>query len=264
MTQKDNILQELNELQSSLVNIDVQNVYMVPAGYFDNLVMQVLNRIKALDTENAAEELSYLSPLLNSISKKMPYAVPADFFNKREEKIMQIMQKDNEEQTAAEELETLSPLLKSLKKEMPYSVPQGYFEGLNSPVNIEEARPAAKVISITKQKWFRYAAAAMIIGFIAIGGFVFLNKKENIDPKTQSSEWVKINTTKISIDDINNFVQLADEGVSQDVAIVDTKNELKDRNDIEELTKNISDKEIEDFLVDAQVSEPDNTSELTN
>jgi len=55
MTQRDNILQELSELQSSLLNAGTQNVYRVPGGYFDNLAEQVLNRIRALDTENAAE-----------------------------------------------------------------------------------------------------------------------------------------------------------------------------------------------------------------
>src|SRR6476646_1125218 len=109
MTQRDNILQELNQLQSSLVNAGTQNVYRVPGGYFDSLAEQVLNRINALDTENANEELHYLSPLLNSISKKMPYAVPANFFDGLAASL--IASANNEHQTPAEELEELSPLL---------------------------------------------------------------------------------------------------------------------------------------------------------
>jgi hypothetical protein len=55
MTQRDNILQELNELQSTLVNAGVENVYQAPRGYFDGLADQVLNRIRALNTEDASE-----------------------------------------------------------------------------------------------------------------------------------------------------------------------------------------------------------------
>ena len=68
MTQKDHILQELKELNSSLVNLSQQNVYSVPVGYFDGLAAQVMKRIKALEAINAKEELNHLSPLLNSIS----------------------------------------------------------------------------------------------------------------------------------------------------------------------------------------------------
>lgn len=251
MTQKDNILNELNELKSSLANVSVQNVYVVPVGYFDNLINEVLNRIKALDAEDASEELSYLSPLLNSISKEMPYTIPVDFFNQQEERLMQIVAGDNEEQTAAEELETLSPLLSGLKKEMPYSVPQGYFDEINVQRNIEETKPAAKVVSITKQKWFRYAVAATVIGFIAISGVLFLNKKETIDPKTHSSEWVDNSLKKVPTVEIDNFVQ------STDIAIVDTKNEMKDKNDVQELIKDIPDNDIQKFLDETVANEPD-------
>jgi hypothetical protein len=269
MTQRDHILQELDELQSSLANIGIQNVYIVPGGYFDNLVSEVLSRIKALDAENASEELNYLSPLLNSTSKKMPYAVPADYFSEQQARIMQIIKTDNGEQTAEEELETLSPLLSSLKKQMPvrsghpvgpYSVPQGYFDELSNPLNAKEIRPATKVISITRQRWFRYAAAAVVIGFVAIGSLLFFNKGENVDPKTQSSEWVKKNMKKVSTDEIDNFVQ------STDIAIVDTKNEMKDKNDVQELIRDIPDNDIQKFLDETVVSEPDNNDAdvLTN
>ena len=65
MTQKDNILQELKELKSFLVNLSLQNVYSVPAGYFDGLAVQVMKRIKTLEAIDAKEDLNHLSPLLN-------------------------------------------------------------------------------------------------------------------------------------------------------------------------------------------------------
>ena len=80
MTQKDNILQELNDLKSSLVNVTRENIYTVPVGYFDGLAAQVISRIKAMEAVTPGEELGYLSPLLGNVSKEMPYTVPADYF----------------------------------------------------------------------------------------------------------------------------------------------------------------------------------------
>jgi len=259
MTQRDNILQELIELQSSLASADSQNVYAVPAGYFDGLVFEVLNRIRALDAKDVSEELNYLSPLLNSISKKMPYDVPAGFFSEQQEAITGLIKHQGEELTPAEELATLSPLLSGLKKEMPYSVPEGYFDALNDSGSVE-VRPVAKVVSITKQRWFRYATAAAVVGFIAIGSLVFFNKKETVDPKTQSSEWVKKNMKKVSTDEINKFVQMTD-AEAPVVASVGTRNETSEKNDVKELIKDIPDKDIQSFLDETASDNSDNNND---
>ena len=243
-------MQELNELQSSLANAGFQNVYRVPDGYFDTLADQVLNRVKALDAENVSDELGYLSPLLNSISKKMPYSVPADFFNLGDDEIMKLVKNENNGLAAGEELKELSPLLSSLKKEMPYSVPAGYFENISNTINIEGTSPA-KVVSMASRKWFRYAAAAVVIGFIAVSGFFLFVRKDSIDPKTQSAEWVKKNLKKVSTNEIDSFVQLTTPVVASAVI----KNETKDKSEVKELIKDISDKDIEQFLSDAQANE---------
>jgi hypothetical protein len=83
--------------------------------------------------------------------------------------------------------------------------------------------------------------------------FLF-NKNGKIDPKTQSAEWVINNTKKISIDEINNFVQLADEEVP-DGDIADARIQTKDKNDIQELIKDIPEKDIQNFLDETQANE---------
>ena len=42
-------MNELADLGSALANHDPQNIYAVPAGYFEGLADQILNRIKALE-----------------------------------------------------------------------------------------------------------------------------------------------------------------------------------------------------------------------
>jgi hypothetical protein len=246
MAQNNNILQELLELESSLASQAPQNVYAVPAGYFEGFAAQMLNRVKALEARNASEELSYLSPVLSSVSKQMPYALPAGYFESVDERLALVMQEDSH-QTAKEELGSLSPLLDSLSRKMPYSVPQGYFE------NLAPATQPAKVVSITHRKWFKYAAAAMITGIIALGTLLFFNYKNRIDPVKQPDKWIAKNIKKIDSKEVDAFVQLAEEEFSNTVATAPVKTE-----EIKELMKDVSDTELQKFL--DEIPE-DNTSD---
>lgn len=254
MTQRETILQELQELKSILADTSFQNPYQAPAGYFDGLADEILNRVKALEASTASEELATLSPLLSSISKKMPHSVPAGYFDELGKKLEQTISTSNEE-TTQEELESLSPLLIGLKKKSTYTVPEGYFENLQPAIGKENVVEKVKVVSIARQNWFRYAAAALVIGFVATIGFFALNKNEKIDPENKSFAWVKKNLKKVSTDEINKFVELANEETT-DVA----KNDGKD--EINNLLKDVSDKEIQEFLNDTQLAESGTEDDL--
>lgn len=247
MTNRDTILQELQQLNSSLGNMAYQNTtYQVPGGYFEGLAPEMLKRVKALDSTTTTEELANLSPLLSSIKKEMPYSVPAGYFDTFGKKIEQTIS-DEIDQDAQEELQRLSPLLSSLKNNEPYTIPEGYFENLQPVVDIESKRSEAKVISITGRKWFRYAVAAVVIGFVATFALL-LKDNRDIDPGTKSYAWIQKSLKKVSTDDINEFVELASTETA-DVVKVDAKD------DISNLVKDISDKEIQDFLNDTQSAE---------
>jgi len=254
MTERNNILQELQELKSSLANTGFKNPYQVPAGYFDGLADEILNRIRALEATSASEELDILSPLLGSISKKMPHSVPAGYFDALGKKLEQTILTSNDG-SVQEELETLSPLLSQLQKKPTYTVPAGYFENLQPSVVKENTATETKVVSITRNKWFRYAVAAVMIGVVATIGFLTLNKKETIDPENKSFAWVKKNLNKVSTAEINQFVELANEETT-DVAKLDAKDEINN------LLKDVSDKELQEFLNDTQLSEAGTDDDL--
>jgi len=244
MTQKDNILQELKELESTLANHPAQNTYTVPGGYFEGLVAQTLNRIKALEATTASEELSFLSATLNNISKETVYTVPAGYFEGLEEKILQSVSRDNN-QTAKEELETLSPLLSGLKKEIPYAVPAGYFDSL-------QTKQETKVVSITSHKWFRYAVAAVMVGVVATVALLINNSQRSFDKFVAK---VDKEIKKASDKELIEFVELTD--ASRDMAVNGSKEDVK------ELLKDIPAAELQEFL--EEVAEPgidNNTSSL--
>jgi hypothetical protein len=253
MTNKDTI-QELKELNSMLASLPSQNIYTVPDGYFEVFAAQVLNRIKALEADNAGEELNLLSPLVSNISKTLPYNVSNGYFNEFEEKLMTTIHQQEDYQTADEELSSLSPLLSGIGKQNPYTIPEGYFENLENNINLKPATQTAKTVSMVNRKWFRYAAAAVVIGFIALTGIQFLNN--NSGSISNPHAWVEKNMKKVSTDDINNFIQIADEGSS------DQNNPTSAKTDIKDLMKDVSDKDIQDFLNKTSAGNEDTDADI--
>ena len=241
MTNRNTILNELNDLNSTLGNMSPQNLYAVPTGYFEGLPTQVMNRIKALESTDAKEELEYLSPLLGSMSKEMPYTVPVGFFQDFGDSVMQRINENTNHQTSEEEIAELSPLLNSLKNRNPYSVPAGYFESLETKTEKKEA----KVISITRRRWYRMAVAAAVIGVVVISGLLLFNRDRSI---SNPQAWVKKNViNKVSDEKINEFVTLVTPSGTQKIE----ENEAAAQAEVKELMKDVPQKEIDEFLNDA-------------
>ena len=247
MAQRDNILQELRELESSLTNASPSDIYRVPGGYFEGLASQVLARIKALEAADAGEELEALSPLLSSIGRETPYQVPQGYFSGLEKKLLDgVLQS---EQSADEELESLSPLLSGIKKEMPYSVPDGYFDNVSIPTHTRKKE--AKVVSLTSRKWFRYAAAAVVIGFVAISGLlIFNNNSSSVDPQKIVKDMAK----NMSEEELNSLIDI--DLLTEDSAPLVASAEVK------ELVSALSDKEIQEFVSETELTQADATDEL--
>ncbi|MBS1920084.1 MAG: hypothetical protein JST17_07510 [Bacteroidetes bacterium] len=245
MTQRDNILQELVELESTLADTTPQNIYSVPDRYFEELANRVVGNIKAFEANDAKEELSHLSSLLSHISKEPPYVTHPGYFDGLAEKILTSIHINQNSQNPKEELETISPFLSGLKKQMPYAVPDGYFEKVISKVPARSnANPETKIIPITHRKWFRYAAAAVVIGFIALGGLLF-EHRPGIDPDKNPDEWIAKNVKKVSTDKVDAFIKLADEE-SNPKGVTTDKEEKP--NEIKNLMKDVPESQIQEFI----------------
>ena len=249
-------MKELADLGSVLASHDPQNIYAVPAGYFEGLADQILNRIKALEANDAKEELSYLSPFLSNVSKEIPYSVPAGFFQDLSEDVLKKISEHEDYQTSEEEIEALSPLLSSLKNKNPYSTPAGYFEKLENGVEKKEA----KIIFITKRRWYRLSVAAVVIGIVAISGLAIFRSKQ-VDPNRNPQAWIEKNVDrKVSKEKIDEFVKLAEDGSTN---VTYEKDDVK-HTEIKELMKDVPEKEIVDFLNDAVALESNSDTDGLN
>jgi hypothetical protein len=247
MTQRDNILQELNELESFLSSYSASMPYTAPANYFDGLSEQIMRRIKALEAATPQEELEILSPFLASLHKTTPYRVNPGYFDELADKLRFTV----EEESAGSEIETLSPLLSGLKKQVPYSVPAGYFDQLATG-KPQERQNRGKLVSLTSHKWFRYAAAAVVTGMIAVGALLFLNRDSL---SVESPEWVEKSVKKVSTDELDKFIEMTDADAQALAANTPSA-------EVSELARNISDEEMQDFLKDVQVIETGSEDEL--
>ena len=237
--------EELNFLSPVIGSLPKQVPYTVPAGYFDTLPENTIQLIREIGL-SAKEETAALSTLLNEVNRQMPYSVPQGYFAEVEQRMLKTV--TGEDQTAKEELESISPLLSGLKKEMPFSVPQGYFE--NMAAGKPGENQTAKVISFSSRKWFKYAAAAILVGVIATTA-VLLIKKEAIDPDKNSFAWIEKNTKKVSTDEIENFIKLTDETLGQKEVLVNADKLVE----VKDLIKDIPEKDIQDFLDDLPFEE---------
>ena len=230
MPNKD-IIRELSDLGSNLPSNIPGNVYPVPPGYFEGLSDQITDLVKA------NESLTWLS----SLPKEAPFNVPIGYFDELDKKIMEFIQGHPDYQTSKEELESASPLLSSLSKRPVYSVPDGYFENFNSGVEEKETR----VVSITRRRWLRFAAAATIAGVILTTGVIALRNKHK-DPAGKTlakfeKEVKKINDVKST----ENLIDFMDAGLNEKELASSQKSIKTD--DVQQLLKDVPIDELKDF-----------------
>jgi len=242
MTQRDNILQELKELDSRLADVALKNIYTVPAGYFDNLTEQVVARINAMQANNAADELNALSPQLEKLSREMPYSIPKDYFETLSDNVLKTIHAAG--LSAKDELAAISPLLSSLKKENPYNIPEGYFESLPPTRQKEKIQSSAKVVSLFSRTWFRYAAAAVVTGIIILGSLsLFTNEKE---PGGKALAKFTRDVIKMDEQQKDDMIDFFDAGLDgKETAQVNTDN--KNSQEVKELLEGVSEEELKDF-----------------
>lgn len=192
-------------------------------------------------------ELAGIGSDLGTIPHAMPYHAPEGYFEELPALVMMRI-KTEDVDSAGEETAILSPLLASLKKESPLSVPPGYFEKLaaNSP-GPEAKKESARVIAFRTDRIFRYAAAAVIIGFISLAGWIFLKspdsaKKYALKQDATVDKQVQQNIEKMSDIDIATYldVNALTTMEQRDVQVPD--------DDVTLMLAEVSDKELENYV----------------
>ncbi len=235
MNSRNAIQNELREMNSSLPFDIKEPVFNVPESYFENFASSVLACVKGEQAVTAAEEIQQLSPILAAIPKKMPYDAPENYFSGVADELPILVKPD-----------TLPSVLAHHDKKMPYGVPDGYFDNLPGTIMTKVNKPKAKVIALNSRRWMRIAAAAMIIGIIAIGGILYFRSQETIDPNEHPRAWIARELKGVSKKDLDEFIKTVGINASRDMAQKD--NSQSNGSEVRKLLQDVSAREIDAFL----------------
>ncbi|HUS03335.1 MAG TPA: hypothetical protein VMY77_16460 [Chitinophagaceae bacterium] len=163
------ILEELNSISPLLAGIEKKNVFSVPDGYFDMLLIETFKKINN-----------------NSESRVDNLTVPEGYFENLSTSILNKIKELNE--SAADELRKLSPMLYSIQNENVFEVPAGYFRNLEYEI-LDKVRPQIKVVEMKRRdSIWKYAAAAVVTGVIGLSSLLMFNTQQS----TKSNEGMVI------------------------------------------------------------------------
>ncbi|RYD55620.1 MAG: hypothetical protein EOP56_14980 [Sphingobacteriales bacterium] len=152
----NDIIKELEEMDSPLAGMSRVMPYMVPEGYFNSLNNDITGRIFQPSAALLIERTN------------TPFDVPQGYFQMLPEQLL----------NAAK----ASDALADMPKAMPFATPAGYFEGL--PQQLRQAAKQADEITVERKtktillgkvgKTLRWAAAAVLLLGISVGSYKML------------------------------------------------------------------------------------------
>lgn len=243
MSSRKHIQSELQDLNSSLPFDMKEPVFDVPQGYFENFASGVLAKIKGELSVLPSSELESLSPLLAGLSRKMPYSVPDGYFSGTDE-VLQALVRD----------EPLPDVLLQAGKQMPYEVPTGYFEQVPEAVIARIEKPKAKVVPLFGRQWVRYAAAAIITGFVVLGGLMYLQQdNQSANGVSEPSSWVAKTLKNVSNQELDEFLN------SAVVNGTETARQTSEKPEARKLLQDVSTSELDAFLSQVPTANDDFT-----
>jgi len=227
MENKYNNIEELKDIAPTIVNIGNQNLYFVPADYFDSLAYSIVNYIK-----------------LSKVRCINPYSIPETYFDTLADSIIHKIRLSSSNEVY-EELSEIAPLLITVNRENVFSIPDNYFEKLSNPVT---TTPVIKVIPVGNKirRWVTYAAAASVLFIVATTSYLYINM-HNRDGETLTIEQ---RLARLKEQEIINYLKENDEITSGD--IVPTS--VEEDTEIQNMLQDASDEEIQKYL--DEYSEP--------
>ncbi len=282
MTSRDTILNELRELSPELAGKDphstpyrvpdgyfttlperlltlvqpaqlpqVEQPYQVPQGYFDQFAGSVLQRIKALESDEPAEELKQTAPFLSGLKKDNPYSIPQGYF---EDLAGNITDGAKAIDLVNEELENLSPMMSQIRFINPYSVPVDYFESLPGQMlrRVSDAQEIPVITMRFTRRFMQMAAAAVVSGLMLFAGIRYLNtpfaSSETSFATNSSSTDTTTILTNLSDSELENYLDGAGHNADATAVNETTHQEELNPENMKDLLAEVSDEELQQFL----------------
>jgi hypothetical protein len=196
----------------SLKQVNQNNPFKVPEGYFDSLDERILSNIKLEELKKSLPEAGFTVPenyfedLAGNIQARIAikeasdkeatgFTVPDGYFDNLQQQIQSRIFVEEALNAQAEG----------------FTVPDGYFDGLtanilNQTTRQEEAKPRRSIVKqLFAYSTIKYAAAACIV--LAVGGTLLLTQNTINPAEAHKNSFLHKSLSAIPIDDIQNYLQ---------------------------------------------------------
>ena len=231
------IFDELKAISPFLAAMEKMNVFQVPEGYFSGLNQKILTTV-----------------FIHRNEKNNLQNVPEGYFDSLPDKILSKIKVEKNE-SATEEIKVLSPALFYLKEENTFAIPKDYFDDLSDRILDKINGKETKIVSISSvRKWWKYAAAAVVAGVIAVSSLQIFNhasnsnNKEIITASANIPDYIKESSQYKTPEQLKQGIaSLSDDEI---VNYLETSGSILDE---ETITKNLDTKELpnaDDYLID--------------
>jgi hypothetical protein len=196
----------------SLKQVNPNNPFTVPEGYFDELEQQIVSYVKLDELKKSSVEQGFTVPenyfeeLGNNIQARITveenlnkeatgYEVPQGYFENLSQQI----------QSRIFVEEALS------EKEEAFTVPQDYFNQLSENIldkttRQETAKPKGVIRHLFSSVAFKYATAACLT--LVIGGTLFINRNTPNAVEDHKQSFLHKSLSAIPISEIQSYLQL--------------------------------------------------------
>ncbi|MGZ3777178.1 MAG: hypothetical protein ACXVIY_12195 [Mucilaginibacter sp.] len=194
----------------SLKQVNPNNPFTTPEGYFDSLNEQILSKIKLEEMRNSIPEAGFAVPenyfedLAGNIQSRIAveealdkeaagFAVPEGYFENLEQQI--------QSRIFVEEAMDAQPA--------GFDVPDGYFTNLTSNILDKTTQQKAERKGVVRRMFstaaFKYATAACLV--LGIGGTLYLNQAGDNPDAAHKSSFLHKSLSAIPVVDIQNYLQ---------------------------------------------------------
>ncbi|MEJ7769750.1 MAG: hypothetical protein WKF89_18165 [Chitinophagaceae bacterium] len=219
------------------------NPFIVPTAYFEGLAASIINRIKAEEATSHQEELEIISPLLGKLGKEVPYDLPSGYFDEFPGDVMSGV---NAIDYVNHELESASSHLNDLRNKNVFTVPEGYFNQLAQEMlnRVKQTQKGPLIRLFPSKNIFRYSVAALLAGIISVSAWLFIQDSKPVSPSTDLTGIEKISDDEIVSYLENSSVSPAEgNGESGSFASFELKVE-----DVKEMLADVPDEELQLYL----------------
>jgi hypothetical protein len=209
------ILNELKTISPLLTSLQKVNVFKVPDNYFEDLDQRISTSV-----------------FLHQDEKNASQKIPAGYFDSLSDRILSKIKNENTE-NAIEEIKQISPALHYMKEETVFTVPENYFDNLSNEIVEKIHGKNAKIISLNfAKKWWKYAAAAVITGIIAISSLQIFNQKSDkekiaasyiqVAQQYKTPQKLEEGIASLSPDEIAKYLEKTGTALDEETLIKDT------------------------------------------